>query len=118
MLNSIESVSKRFSMYAVVQIAGQQRKVAIGETLNVNRLPQIVGEQLVCKDVLLLENEQGEIVVGAPTIANARVLVRVTSHFRGDKVIVFKKKRRKGYCKKNGHRQNYSRIHVDQIIAQ
>ena len=105
-------------MYAIVQIAGQQRRVSVGSTLSINRLPQLVGEQVVCKDVLMIGGDAGETVVGTPTVPNARVLARVTSHFRGKTVIVFKKKRRKGYQKKNGHRQHLSQICVDQIIIQ
>ena len=103
-------------MYAIVEIAGQQFKVEKDQKIFVNRLKTEEGEQVEFAKVLLLDKD-GEIVVGAPTIEGAKVSATVISHLRADKVKVFKKKRRKGYRKLNGHRQNLSQIQIQEIKA-
>jgi large subunit ribosomal protein L21 len=103
-------------MYAIVEIAGQQFKVEKDQKIFVNRLKTEEGEQVEFAKVLLLDKD-GEIVVGAPTIEGAKVSATVISHLRADKIKVFKKKRRKGYRKLNGHRQNLSQIQIQEIKA-
>ena len=100
-------------MYAIVSIAGQQFKVSTGQELFVHKLQADEGDQLTFDDVLLIDNE-GDIQVGTPTLP-ASVKATVLNHQRGDKVIVFKKKRRKGYRTKNGHRQSFTKIKIDSI---
>ena len=103
-------------MYAIVEIAGQQFKVAKDQKVFVNRLASEEGKKVTFDNVLLLEDE-GNITIGAPAIEGASVTAKVLSHLKGDKVIVFKKKRRKGYRKKNGHRQYLSEIQIESISA-
>ncbi|WP_372639902.1 50S ribosomal protein L21 [Ancylomarina sp.] len=103
-------------MYAIVEIAGQQFKVEKDQKIFVHRLQTEEGGQVEFAKVLLLDKD-GEVVVGAPTIEGAKVSATVISHLRADKVLVFKKKRRKGYRKLNGHRQNLSQIQIQEIFA-
>ncbi|WP_321300012.1 50S ribosomal protein L21 [Marinifilum fragile] len=103
-------------MYAIVEIAGQQFKVEKDQKIFVHRLEAEEGGQVEFAKVLLVDNE-GEVVVGAPTIEGAKVTAKVLSHMKGDKVKVFKKKRRKGYKKLNGHRQYLSQIQIEEIVA-
>jgi large subunit ribosomal protein L21 len=103
-------------MYAIVDIQGHQFKVEKGMNLFVNRLPDAEGAQVEFKGVLLVDND-GNVSVGAPHVAGASVKATVVSHVKADKVIVFKKKRRKGYQKKNGHRQPLSKITIESINA-
>jgi large subunit ribosomal protein L21 len=103
-------------MYAIVEIAGQQFKVAKDQKVFVHRLASDEGAQVSFDEVLLLGNG-GEITVGAPAIEGAQVKAKVLKHLKGDKVIVFKKKRRKGYRKKNGHRQYLTQIVIEEIMA-
>ena len=102
-------------MYAIVDIAGQQFKVEQEKKIFVHRLKAEEGESLTFDKVLLIDND-GKIKVGAPYIDGASVTATVLTHLKGDKVIVFKKKRRKGYKKKNGHRQYLTQIKIDNII--
>ena len=101
-------------MYALVDIAGQQFKVEAGKQIFVNRQAAEVGEALSFDKVLLLDNE-GDVKVGAPYIDGAAVKATVVEHCKGDKVIIFKKKRRKGYQKKNGHRQYLTKLQIEGI---
>ncbi len=104
-------------MYAVVEILGQQFKAESGKKLFVHRMEEAErGSQVEFERVLLLDND-GVITVGAPTVEGAKIVCEVLSHVRGDKVIVFHKKRRKGYKKRNGHRQNFTEILVKEIVA-
>ncbi len=103
-------------MYAIVEIAGQQFKVEKERKLYVHRLPQDEGADVSFEKVLLVDNE-GVISIGAPVVAGAKVTATVLKHLKGDKVIVFKKKRRKGYKKKNGHRQYLTQIQITEILA-
>ena len=102
-------------MYAIVEIAGQQFKVAKDQKVFVHRLDEKEGSKVSFDKVLLLDD--GKVTVGAPVIENAVVTAKVLSHLKGDKVIVFKKKRRKGYKVKNGHRQFLSEIQIESISA-
>ena len=103
-------------MYAIVEIAGQQFKVAKDQKVFVNRLPEAEGEKVQFSNVMLLEDGKN-ITIGAPAIEGAAVQAKVIKHLKGDKVIVFKKKRRKGYRVKNGHRQYLSEIVIEGITA-
>ncbi|MGB1270050.1 MAG: 50S ribosomal protein L21 [Flavobacteriaceae bacterium] len=103
-------------MYAIVEIAGQQFKVAKDQKVFVHRLGTEEGNNVSFDNVLLLDND-GDVTVGAPAINGASVEVKVLRHLKGDKVIVFKKKRRKGYRVKNGHRQALTEILIENISA-
>ena len=103
-------------MYAIVEIAGQQFKVSKDQKVFVHRLDTEAGKNVSFSKVLLLDNA-GAITLGAPAIEGASVEAKVLQHLKGDKVIVFKKKRRKGYKKKNGHRQSLTQIEVVSISA-
>ena len=103
-------------MYAIVEIAGQQFKVEKERKVYVHRLPQDEGADVTFEKVLLIDND-GVISIGAPVVESAKVTATVLKHLKGDKVIVFKKKRRKGYKKKNGHRQFFSQIQITEILA-
>ena len=110
-----ESVSKRYrEMYAIVEIAGQQFKVTKDQKIFVNKLQGEEGSKVSFDRVLLIDNE-GSTKVGAPTVAGANVEATILRQCRGNKIIVFKKKRRKGYQKSNGHRQYLSQIQIDNI---
>lgn len=106
--------NKYLTMYAIVNIAGQQFKVAKDQHLFVHRLQGDEGASIEFDNVLLVE-DGGKISVGAPTLKGASVSAKIVSHLKGDKVIVFKKKRRKGYKKKNGHRQYFTKIQISGI---
>ena len=101
-------------MYAIVEIAGQQFKVAKDQRLFVHRLQDKEGAKVSFDKVFLLNDGQ-KVTVGAPAITGASVEAKVLGHLKGDKVIVFKKKRRKGYRVKNGHRQSLTQLVVEQI---
>ncbi len=103
-------------MYAIVEMAGQQFKVAKDQKVYVHRLQTEEGKKVTFNNVLLLDDGKN-VTVGAPAIDGAAVEAKVVKHLKGDKVIVFKKKRRKGYRKKNGHRQYLTEIVVESIIA-
>ena len=103
-------------MYAIVEIAGQQFKVAQDQKVYVHRLKAEEGDQVSFDKVLLIDNG-GAVTVGAPAIEGAGVTAKILGHLKGDKVIVFKKKRRKGYKKKNGHRQYLTEIQIESIAA-
>jgi large subunit ribosomal protein L21 len=101
-------------MYAIVEIAGQQFKVEKDRYLYTHRLVGEVGAALVFDKVLLVDNE-GDIKIGLPTVTGASVSGKILAHVRGEKVLVFKKKRRKGYQKQNGHRQDFTKVLVEGI---
>jgi len=104
----------KLKMYAIVNIQGQQFKVEKDQELYVHRLPNGEGESISTEDVLLVDAD-GNVQVGTPMVSGASVTFKVLSHLKGDKVIVFKKKRRKGYKTKNGHRQQFSKIQIEAI---
>ncbi len=103
-------------MYAIVEIAGQQFKVEKDQKVFVNRLQTEEGKKVSFDNVLLLLDGD-KVTVGAPAIDGAQVGAKVLKHLKGDKVIVFKKKRRKGYRVKNGHRQHLTEIIIENIVA-
>jgi large subunit ribosomal protein L21 len=101
-------------MYAIVEIAGQQFKVEKDQQIFVHRLEAKEGSKVDFDKVLLMDNA-GKVNVGAPVITGAKVTAKVLEHLKGDKVIVFKKKRRKGYKVKNGHRQYLTKLEIISI---
>ncbi len=103
-------------MYAIVEIAGQQFKAEAGRRLYVHRLEAEQGSVVEFDKVLLIDNE-GTVQVGTPAVEGAKVVAEVLSHLKGEKVIVFKKKRRKGYRKKNGHRQYLTEVKINEIVV-
>ncbi|MCF6349754.1 MAG: 50S ribosomal protein L21 [Flavobacteriaceae bacterium] len=102
-------------MYAIVEIAGQQFKVKKDQKIFVHRLQEEVDSKVSFDKVLLLDD--GKVVIGAPVIKGVAVSAKILSHLKGDKVIVFKKKRRKGYRVKNGHRQYLTEIKIESIVV-
>jgi large subunit ribosomal protein L21 len=102
-------------MYAIVEIAGQQFKVAKDQKVFVHRLSGKEGDKVSFDKVLLLDD--GKVTIGAPAIKGAGVTAKILGHLKGNKVIVFKKKRRKGYRKKNGHRQALTEIQIISVTA-
>ena len=105
---------KMTKMYAIVEIAGQQFKVAKDQKLFVHRLAEKEGAKVSFDKVYLLD-DGSKVTIGAPAITGASVEAKVMSHLQGDKVIVFKKKRRKGYRVKNGHRQYLTELVIEKI---
>jgi large subunit ribosomal protein L21 len=103
-------------MYAIVEIAGHQFKVEKDQKVFVNRLATEEGKKVSFDNVLLID-DGSNVTVGAPAIGGAQVGAKVLKHLKGDKVIVFKKKRRKGYRVKNGHRQALTEIQIESIVA-
>ncbi|MEY8849583.1 50S ribosomal protein L21 [Psychroserpens sp. XS_ASV72] len=103
-------------MYAIVEIAGHQFKVEKDQKVFVNRLDTEEGKKVSFDNVLLI-GDDSNVTVGAPAIDGAQISAKVLKHLKGDKVIVFKKKRRKGYRVKNGHRQALSEIVIESIVA-
>ncbi|MES2617192.1 MAG: 50S ribosomal protein L21 [Bacteroidota bacterium] len=103
-------------MYAIVEIAGKQFKVEKDKFIYTHRLSSEAGASVTFDKVMLVDNS-GKIMVGLPTLKGASVTGKVLEHLKDDKVIVFKKKRRKGYKKKNGHRQYLSKVLIESINA-
>ncbi len=105
-------------MYAIVEIQGQQFKVEQGQKLFVNRIKDAEEGKTVEFDKVLLVDNEGAVTVGAPTVAGAKVVCEVVNPLvKGEKVIVFKMKRRKDSRKKNGHRQQFTQVEVKSVIA-
>lgn len=101
-------------MYAIVEIAGQQFKVEKKDEVFVHRLEGEPGTKVEFSDVLLIDNN-GAVTIGTPHIEGAKITGKITEHARGDKVIVFKKKKRKGFQKETGHRQDFSKVLIENI---
>lgn len=101
-------------MYAIVEIQGNQFKVKKNSSIVVNRMAVEEGESVEFDRILLVDND-GEVKVGKPMLEGAKVTASVVKHLRGEKVIVFKKKRRKGHQKKNGHRQDLTQLQIEGI---
>jgi len=101
-------------MYAVIETGGKQYRVTAGDTLDVERLETEAGKPHTFDRVLLVAND-GKVTVGAPTLAGAKVVADVTQHMRGEKKIAFKMKRRKGYHRTVGHRQELTRVKITDI---
>lgn len=100
-------------MYAVIRTGGKQYRVAEGQTLRVEKLPQAEGEAVAFDEVLMLGGDSPKI--GQPTVAGAKVEGKIKSHYRGPKLIVFKFRRRKNYRVKNGHRQPYTDVVITAV---
>lgn len=103
-------------MYVIVDIKGQQFKAEAGKRLFVHRLEAERGASVEFDQVLLVDND-GKVTIGAPVVDGAKVVVEVLSHVKGEKVIIFKKKRRKGYKKRNGHRQCFTEVLIKEVVA-
>ncbi|NND06671.1 MAG: 50S ribosomal protein L21 [Saprospiraceae bacterium] len=103
-------------MFAIVEIAGQQFKVEEGQEIFVHQLKAKEGDKVSFEKVHLIEKD-GQTAIGTPLLDAAKVDATVLGHQKGDKVIVFKKKRRKGYKVKNGHRQSFTKIQVNSIVG-
>ncbi len=105
-----------YFMYAVLETGSKQYRVALGDTLKVERLDVEAGKP-VTFDRVLLVNKEGQVTVGTPTVANATILADVVSHIRDEKKLTFKMKRRKGYHKSIGHRQELTVVKINTINA-
>ena len=103
-------------MYAIVDIGGKQFKVTQDQSLFVPKLEGETGASVSFDQVLLVDNE-GKVNVGTPQVKGAKVSGKILEHVKGDKVLVFKKKRRKGYKNLNGHRQDFTRIQIEKITS-
>ncbi len=103
-------------MYAIVQCGGHQVKMTPGESVLVDHLENEAGAELTLDQVLLVEKDGGEVVAGAPFVANARVVAVVEGESRGPKIRVFKKKRRKGQRRTKGHRATFTRVKIKDIL--
>jgi len=103
-------------MYAVIRSGGKQYRVAPGQTIRLEKVAGKAGSKVELGDVLLVENE-GNIQVGSPVVANAKIQATVLEHDRAKKILVFKKKRKKQYRRTQGHRQDYTAVRIDSIIV-
>ncbi|CAG37321.1 50S ribosomal protein L21 [Desulfotalea psychrophila] len=103
-------------MYAIVRTGGKQYQVACGDQLRVEKLEGNVGDSLDLTDVLMLVDGDN-VQVGQPVLENAKVVAKIAEQGRGKKIIIFKKKRRKGYRLKQGHRQSYTALKIEEISA-
>jgi len=103
-------------MYAVIRSGGKQYKVAPGQTIRLEKVAGDAGSKVELGDVLLVENE-GNIQVGSPLVANAKIQATVLEHDRAKKILVFKKKRKKQYRRTQGHRQDYTSVRIDSITV-
>jgi large subunit ribosomal protein L21 len=103
-------------MYAVIKTGGKQHRVTVGEKLKVEKLVGEVGSEIVLDQVLMVADGE-KVTIGAPMVKGASVQATVVSHGRGDKVMIFKMRRRKHYRKTQGHRQDYTEIQIQKIAA-
>ena len=101
-------------MYAIIRSGGKQYRAEVGATIDVDRLPQDVGESIALDDVLLVANDD-DVKIGAPMVEGASVAATVVEQFRGKKIIVYKYRQRTNYRRKQGHRQHYTRLRIDEI---
>jgi large subunit ribosomal protein L21 len=101
-------------MYAIIKISGRQYKVSEGQEVFLNRLQGNEGDKVTFEEVLL-KDKDGKVEIGSPTLKGSKVSAKIVEHLKGDKVLVFKKKRRKGYKKKNGHRQYLTKVLIEGI---
>jgi large subunit ribosomal protein L21 len=103
-------------MYAVIRSGGKQYRVAPGQTIRLERMAGDVGAKIQLGDVLLVEND-GNISVGTPVVANAKIEATVVEHDRRKKTLIFKKKRKKQYRRTQGHRQSYTTVRIENIVT-
>ncbi|OWY37667.1 50S ribosomal protein L21 [Xenophilus sp. AP218F] len=101
-------------MYAVIKTGGKQYKVVVGQKLKVEQIPADIDSQIVLEEVLMVADGE-QVMVGAPLVAGAAVKATVVAHGRGEKVRIFKMRRRKHYQKHQGHRQNFTELRIDAI---
>lgn len=101
-------------MYAVIKTGGKQYRVVVGQKLNIEQIPADIDSQIVLSEVLMVADGE-QVAVGTPLVAGATVTATVVSHGRGEKIRIFKMRRRKHYQKHQGHRQNYTEIRIDAI---
>ena len=104
-------------MFAIIESGGRQLKVGKGDVVTVDRVDAKPGEEVTLEQVLFVEKGDGDIVAGAPFVANAKILAVVDGEARGPKVRVFKKRRRKGFRKQAGHRAFYTRVRITDIVG-
>ena len=104
-------------MYAVIKTGGKQYRVAPGEKLKIEQIPADIGSEIVLDQILMVADGEA-VTAGTPLVSGATVKATVVAHGRGDKVQIFKMRRRKHYQKHQGHRQNYTEIRIDGITAQ
>ena len=104
-------------MYAIIQSGGRQVKVSPGTVITVDRVAVEPGQEVSIDQILILENESGEIMAGSPFVANAKVVGVVEGESRGPKIRIFKKKRRKGMRRTKGHRSTYTRVRITDIVV-
>ncbi|MCS5612664.1 MAG: 50S ribosomal protein L21 [Candidatus Poribacteria bacterium] len=102
-------------MYAVFASGGKQHRVEVGTLIDIEKLDASIGETINFSDVLVISDNEGDVQVGAPYLENATVTGEVVTQTKGKKILVFKSKRRKGYSRRRGHRQNLTRIKVTGI---
>ena len=103
-------------MYAVIETGGKQYRVEPGDTVVVEKLPGAAGDAVEFEQVLLLSDDQN-VAVGRPLVEGAKVTGRIVEQGRDDKIIVYKFKRRKNYRRKNGHRQSYTTVRIDEVVS-
>jgi large subunit ribosomal protein L21 len=103
-------------MYAVIKSGGKQYRVAPGQTIRLEKVAGEVGAKIELGNILLVEND-GNVQVGSPLVANAKIEATVVEHDRAKKILVFKKKRKKQYRRTQGHRQDYTAVRIDNIIV-
>lgn len=115
-LVSSPSFFEGLGMYAVLETGGKQYRVAAGDTLEIERLKADAGQTFTFDRVLLV-NKDGQVSIGAPTVSGASVVADVVEHIRGDKKVIWKMRRRKGYHKKQGHRQELTVVKIKEIAA-
>lgn len=104
-------------MYAIIETGGKQYKVSEGDVIFVEKLNNEVGDAVSFEKILAVSGKEGEIKLGTPTLSGAKVDAKVLSHGKDKKVIIFKYKPKKGYSKKQGHRQPYTKIQIEKIKA-
>jgi large subunit ribosomal protein L21 len=103
-------------MYAVIKSGGKQYRVAPGQTIRLEKVAGEVGAKIELGNILLVEND-GNVQVGSPLVANAKIQATVVEHDRAKRILVFKKKRKKQYRRTQGHRQDYTAVRIDNIIV-
>jgi large subunit ribosomal protein L21 len=104
-------------MYAVIESGGKQYRVAPGDVIRVEQLDVTAGDSIELDRILLIADEQGALRVGSPVVAGVTVTAKVRSHGRGDKIHIFKMRRRKNYRRQAGHRQNYTELEITQVAG-
>lgn len=103
-------------MYAIIQNGGKQYKVEVGDTIRTEKIDSKVGEKIELKDVLLIRDED-RVLIGKPYLSGAKVIAEISEQRRGKKIVIGKFKRRKGYRRKAGHRQEYTKLLIKEIIV-